>query len=222
MHSVDHPHPSRQRGPHNDASMLDGDSGHGNPGEPAGDEWAVDTDTDVVDQAAEDELDDAVADAAPETDDEEGDELEAEAGIITTSPKAFEEIEEEVDEPAEGESDEPADAEAGVDEEDEDEELDEDGEVEPEVAGETSVLEEELDRQMDRTSTDPEDPAHHPPPSHVAAPPIDGYDALTVPQVVEQANALDAGQLNAVLEYERANRNRKTLVAKLTKLTRTV
>lgn len=216
MHSVDHPHPSRQRGPHNDPSMLDGDSAHGNPGDLAGDEWAVDTDTDVVDQAAEDELDDAVADPTPDYDEADESDGVGEAEAITTGPKAFEEIEGEVVEDLASEPEDEAAVDDAEDASDDDvEETDE-----PESAADASMLEEELDRQMDRTSTDPANPAHHPPPSHVAAPPIDGYDALTVPQVLEQANGLDAGQLNAVLEYEQANRNRKTLVAKLTRLTR--
>jgi len=198
--------------------MLDGDSAHGNPGEPAGDEWAVDTDTDVVDQAADDELDDAVAEKAPETD-EEVDEFEAgaEPDAVTTGPKRFEDlVEGEVEEIAE---DEPA-IEGDIDEADEEaaDEDDEEEVVDPDAN--TSVLEEELDRQMDRTSTDAENPAHRPPPTHTPAQPIDGYDALTIPQVMEQAAGLDVGQLNVVLEYEQANRNRKTLVAKLTKLIR--
>lgn len=218
MHSVDHPPPSRQRGPHNDPSMLDGDSAHGNPGDVTGDEWAVDTDTDVVDQAAEDELDDAVADPAPEADEEaDGVDTGDVSDEVTTGPRSFEEVEDEAavaDEPVEGEDDvDEADEEAA--DADDDEEL----VTDPDAAATT--LEEELDRQMDRTSTDPEDPAHHPPPAHLAAPPVDGYDALTVSQVLERADGLDVGQLNAVLEYERANRNRKTLVAKLTKLIRT-
>lgn len=220
MHSVDHPHPSRQRGPHNDASMLDGDSAHGNPGEPAGDEWAVDTDTDVVDQAAEDELDDAVADPTPETDDEV-DEFEAgaEPDVASAGPTVNEEEEEEVEDEADEEPEGEADV-GGADVDEEDEEEEDDGEAEPDASADGSILEEELDRQMDRSSTDPADPAHHPPPSHVSAPPIDGYDSLTIPQVMERADGMDVGQLNAVLEYEQANRNRKTLVAKLTRLTR--
>jgi hypothetical protein len=197
--------------------MLDGDSAHGNPGDVAGDEWAVDTDTDVVDQGAEDELDDAVADPARDYDDE-ADEYESAAvsDEVTTGPRAFEEVEDtaEVEEAIEDEVDDADDV--AADEEEEEPATD------PDAAAAATTLEEELDRQMDRTSTDPEDPAHHPPPSHLAAPPIDGYDALTVPQVIERADGLDAGQLNAVLEYEQANRNRKTLVARLTKLTRDV
>lgn len=41
--------PPRQRSPRNDPSMRDGDSGHGNPGELAGDLFEVDSDTDVGD-----------------------------------------------------------------------------------------------------------------------------------------------------------------------------
>lgn len=216
MHSVDHPHPTRQRGPHNDPSMLDGDSAHGNPGELAGDEWAVDTDTDV-DAGSEDELDDAVAEKAPEID-EEADEFEAEYELdtISTGPKAFEDI-------VEGEEaaeDEPT-IEEDVDEADEEAaEEDDNEELVTEPGANATSLEEELDRQMDLTSTDAENPAHRPPPTHQPASPIDGYDSLTIPQVMEQSTGLDVGQLNVVLEYEQANRNRKTLVAKLTKLIR--
>jgi hypothetical protein len=37
----------RQRSPRTDPDLNDGDSAHGNPGEPAGDRNAVDTDTDT-------------------------------------------------------------------------------------------------------------------------------------------------------------------------------
>lgn len=199
MHTVDHPRPSRQRGPHNDASMLDGDSAHGNPGEPAGDEWAVDTDTDVVDQGAEDELDDAVADPVPETEDEV-DEFEAGAepeGTRIVPPVAERELDEEV-QGADGE------------------------EYEAVVAQEAAVaaLEDppELPLRADNALEAELERPTAPNPA-LLTPPIDGYDALTIPQVLAQAKGLDVGQLNAVLEYERANRNRKTLVAKLTRMT---
>lgn len=195
MHTVDHPRPSRQRGPHNDPSMLDGDSAHGNPGEPAGDEWAVDTDTDVVDQGADDALDDAVADPMPETEDEID---EFEAGAATElRPPLPPAVEQETDE------EKVESGEVG-------EELEDESTAEPTRVAEISPLELEVERQLDPT----------PDVTSVASfPPIDGYDALTVPQVLESAEGMEVRQLNAILEYERANRNRKTLVAKLTRLT---
>lgn len=54
----------RQRSPRTDPDLRDGDSGHGNPGEPAGDLNTLDSDTDVgdgdgrVDSLTDFELDD--------------------------------------------------------------------------------------------------------------------------------------------------------------------
>ena len=48
--------------------------------------------------------------------------------------------------------------------------------------------------------------------------PVRDYKRLTVPEVVRLAGMLAAPELVTVLEYEKTNRNRKTLVAKLTKL----
>lgn len=220
MHSVDHPRPSRQRGPHNDASMLDGDSAHGNPGEPAGDEWAVDTDTDVVDQGAEDELEDAVADPIPVGEDEiDAFEAGAEPDSVTSGPPV--KVAESDEDEYEGEADE----DEGGDEEDqeEEEEFEEEEDAEEEsatgVAAEATVLDTELDRAMDRTSTDPANPTSHPLAARETTPPVEGYDALTIPQVLAKVEGFEVGQLNAVIEYERAHRNRKTLVSKLTRLT---
>jgi hypothetical protein len=41
---------------------------------------------------------------------------------------------------------------------------------------------------------------------------------LTVVEVTRRADKLDRGQLNTVLEYGRSNRNRKTLVARLSRM----
>lgn len=49
--------------------------------------------------------------------------------------------------------------------------------------------------------------------------PIAGYEGLTVAAVAEQAAGLAADDLRRVLDYELAHRHRKTLVAKLTKMT---
>jgi hypothetical protein len=202
MHSVDQPRPSRQRGPHNDPTLLDGDSAHGSPDIEAGDEWAVDTDTDVVDQPAADVLDAAVADPAPETEDEiDAFEAGAEPDAVTASPPAGERVNEDEQDDEIDEEDLAAEGIEGAGEAE--------GLGEP-TAAEGSDLEAEIDRQLDATP----DPA----PAQVA-PPIDGYDALTVPEVLARAKDLEVGQLNAVLEYERANRNRKTLVAKLARRT---
>lgn len=48
--------------------------------------------------------------------------------------------------------------------------------------------------------------------------PIRGYQRLTVPEVIRQTQQLDLEQLKVILEYERANRKRKTLIAELVRM----
>lgn len=257
MHSVDHPPPSRQRGPHNDPHLLDGDSAHGSPDVEAGDEWAVDTDTDVLDDSPADPLEEAVADPLPETeeeleaftagvdrdtpadeppvearhglpdiDDEEEKEVEADATDVAAKgdpPVAEEdETEEEVD--AEDEAVAEEDDASEVDEaDDRGAELD-DADLETAAVGEGTTAEAEVDRQMAVTSTPPAEPARQVKRGRsepVGRLPMADYLSLTIPQVLERAAGMDAGQIAQVLEFEQANRNRKTLVAKLTRMTRT-
>jgi hypothetical protein len=124
---LDTPDPQRQRGARNDPDMRDGDSAHGNPYEPAGDEVAIDSDTDMADTATRDEAAEQLSDAGREA----------------TAPP--------VTEPG------------------------------PEM-------------------------------------PIAEYEKLTIPEVLEQANGLSKDELSEVAAYERAHRNRKTLLAKLDRL----
>ncbi|MCI0705340.1 MAG: hypothetical protein L0241_30135 [Planctomycetia bacterium] len=127
------PHPQPQRSARNDTDMRDGDSAHGNPYEPAGDEQNVDSDTDISDTMTRDEALEDMTDALTE--------LESEA--TPAAAPAFE---------------------PGL-----------------EV-------------------------------------PIAEYDELTIPDVLEKANGLSKDELSRVAEYERAHRNRKTLLAKLERL----
>lgn len=204
MHTVDHPPPARQRGPHNDPSMLDGDSAHGNPGEPAGDEWAVDTDTDVVDATPADELEEVIDGHTPDSE-AEADEEGADDGVVNTFDDRDDEgagvVEEvEVTDETDLGADAPEDA--------EDADIDSEGDARGPEPDETT-LEVELDRQMHRGTT---------PLPATGGPPIPDYLSLTVPQVLERVAGLDAVQVVAVLEFERANKNRKTLVTRLAKL----
>jgi hypothetical protein len=48
--------------------------------------------------------------------------------------------------------------------------------------------------------------------------PVVGYGRLTIPEVMERVNGLSADELERVISYEAAHRNRKTLLAKLRKL----
>jgi hypothetical protein len=125
---LDTPDPQRQRSARNDHSdMRDGDSAHGNPYEPAGDEAALDSDTDTADTTARDEAMEVLSDAERDT---------------ATPP---------VTEPG------------------------------PEM-------------------------------------PIAEYEKLTIPEVLEQVNGLSKDELSEVAAYERAHRNRKTLLAKLDRM----
>ena len=49
--------------------------------------------------------------------------------------------------------------------------------------------------------------------------PIPGYDALSASQVVERLAGLGAEELSAVRDYERAHRNRRTILGKIDQLT---
>jgi hypothetical protein len=214
MHSVDHPPPTRQRGPHNDPSMLDGDSGHGNPGDVAGDEWAVDTDTDVVDAAPADELEEVIDGHTP---DAEAEAVEEDAeGVVTTIADDDNEDE-----------DEDEDEEADADTEDDPEGVDEDAAADAEIDGEgdargpepdETTLEVELNRMAHREPAEVAKPPRAARGAVVGTPPTDDYLSLTVPQVLERAVGMSAAQLAAVLDFEQANKNRKTLVARLTRL----
>lgn len=213
MHSVDHTPPPRQRGPHNDPTLLDGDSAHGSPDVLAGDEWAVDTDTDVVDAAPDDPLEEAVDEHTPDAEAERNEE-DSQDGIVTTGTG---DVEDE-DEPAVEETDE-TDLGADDDRGGEDaayREIDAEGDARGPEPDETT-LEVELNRRAQR---EPSAPAKRPPQGFVGHLPTEDYLSLTVPQVLEQVAGMDAAQLAAVLEFERANKNRKTLVAKLERMTR--
>jgi len=102
--------------------MRDGDSGHGNPYEPAADEVALDSDNDVGDTTDEDDAADELADS--------------------TEPRTVEE------------------------------------------------------------------------------PPFPGYHGMSIPDIFERVNGLSDAELEKVIAYEQAHRNRKTLLIKLGRMVR--
>ncbi len=147
-----HTHAPRQRSARNDPAMRDGDSAHGSPYEAAGDEEALDSDTDVGDTGE-------VA---------EGLRLVGDRNTSTVDPDALDRL---------------ADGHAG-----------------PEA-------EAEYEEQEETEAADD------------AGLPVADYESLTVAAVIAQADGLAAADLQRVLDYEQAHRNRKPLVAKLTKMT---
>jgi hypothetical protein len=146
----EHHLPPRQRSPRTDPDLRDGDSGHGNPGEPAGDRNALDTDTDIADT---NEWQESMPDGGEV---ERRDDFEA---------------------------------------------------LQTEFIGQG--------RETGHGSGLAERAATVAPDREL---PIRDYKRLTVPEVVRLAGMLTAPELATVLEYEKTHRNRKTLVAKLTKL----
>lgn len=66
----------------------------------------------------------------------------------------------------------------------------------------------------------PPPPADDPvePPVAAAELPIDGYDHLAASQVVDRLAALTPAELDAVAGYERANRHRQSVLAKIDQL----
>lgn len=212
MHSVDHPPPTRQRGPHNDPSLLDGDSAHGTSDVLAGDEWAVDTDTDVVDATPDDPLEEAVDEHTPDAEAERNEEDADDGGVFDTADDDGEEEEMET-----GEGDGSEDEDGAADESERlDAEIDAEGDARGPEPDETT-LEVELNRQAQR---EPTAPAKRPAQGLVGRLPTEDYLSLTIPNVLERVRGMNAAQLAVVLEFERANKNRKTLVAKLERMTR--
>jgi hypothetical protein len=174
--------------------LLDGDSAHGNPGEPAGDEVATDTDTDAG-------FDDTDTESAGITEDDLRD--------ATTTEEAVEDPSDDEDQ----DEDETSDAEP-----DEDDVLTEQQPT-PHPANMPSVGTPQTGRMpsTERTADTSRLPA-----AHRADPsgefPIRGYERLTVPEVVRRASKLERHQLASVLAFEKSNRNRKTLVVRLQRL----
>lgn len=176
--------PSRQRSARNDPSMLDGDSGHGNPGEPAGDLFAVDTDTDVGD-AHELEVIAGEEDELP--------------GVTAEALREFHELREEVADRGRYSDDEAVDATILSQEREAlgDKKEEPTGVVQPsETVGEQPLA----------------------PPAGGAALPLDGYESLTVKAINERARGLQRADVQKLLEFEKANRNRKSLVAMLDRI----
>lgn len=214
MHFVDHPPPTRQRGPHNDPSLLDGDSAHGTSDVVAGDEWAVDTDTDVVDEAPADPLEEVVDEHTPDAEAERNEEESDEGDVFDTVDDA----EADEDDADDGEGELVADEWTAADEgELADADIDAEGDAREPEPDETT-LEVELNRQAHREPAQAANPARATRGEPVVPPPLEGYERLTIPQVLERMAGMDAVQVAAVLEFERANKNRKTLVTKLSKM----
>jgi hypothetical protein len=149
--------------------MRDGDSGHGNPGEPAGDLFAVDSDTDVGDT---EEFDRGL------------DEEQELSGVNKESLKEFRELQEEV-----------ADNDKYSDD----------------AAVDATILSQEREALGDTK----EDAGGVTQPTTEAALPLTDYGNLTVKDILDRVREMSPTDVSAVLEYERANRNRKTLVAGL-------
>jgi len=124
---LDLPATHPQRSARNDPAMRDGDSGHGNPYEPAADEVALDTDADLEDTTENEEVVDELTFREPEA-----------VGVIG-------------------------------------------------LPAETNL-------------------------------PVSGYAGLTIPEVMERVKGLSGNELDRVIGFERGHRNRKTLLAKLSRL----
>lgn len=124
---IDLPSPSRQRSARNDSDLRDGDSGHGNPYEPAADEVALDSDADLEDETENEEVVDELSVREPQ-----------DAGVVG-------------------------------------------------LASEPNS-------------------------------PIADFGDLTIPEVMERVEGLSADELDRVIAFERAHRNRKTLLAKLRRM----
>jgi hypothetical protein len=81
--------------------------------------------------------------------------------------------------------------------------------------GDTSPLADAIDRELSertpatKASTLPEDEA-----------PIPDYLQLNVPAILERTKELNPDQISRVMKYERAHRNRKTLLIKLGRMVR--
>lgn len=186
--------PPRQRSPRTDPDLRDGDSGHGNPGEPAGDLNAVDSDTDVEAGLPADVEDEPLAGAEDERPAGAGDPLTADAedGLPGASPERQEEFETLVEE-FEGEGRYPG--------------------RETEVAA--RIVNKQRREFGETAGQEAERAAGRAPDREL---PIREYQRLTVPQVVSRAKGLPPDQIAEIVAFERAHRNRKTLLAQLGRL----
>lgn len=158
---IDRPSPPpRQRSARNDPAMRDGDSAHGSPYESAGDEMALDSDTDIGDADRRDEsITEVMIDNV----------LAGETGQQTLSvdPDALDRM---------------ADPHAGPD-------------IEAEI-DEEEYAQEAADADL----------------------PIPDYADLNVGEIADRAKPMSASDVETLLVYEKAHRNRITLVNALEKL----
>ncbi|QEL15017.1 hypothetical protein [Limnoglobus roseus] len=176
--------PPRQRSARNDPSMRDGDSGHGNPGDSAGDLFEVDSDTDIGDSN----------EFEPQVDEDEG-----LSGVNRETLREFRELREEVADNNLYSEDEAVDATILS--------------QEREALGDT--------REDDGGVVQPTLSADHPPQAEPAAKvsaPLEGYESLTVKAITERARDMQPNEVAKLLEFEKANRNRKTLVTQLERI----
>lgn len=169
--------PSRQRSARNDPSMLDGDSGHGNPGDSAGDLFAVDTDTDVGD-AHELQVIAGEEDELP--------------GVTPEALREFHELREEL-----------ADRDSYSDDEAVDATI---------LSQEREVLGDKKEEPTGVVQPEEWDKGEKP------TAPLAGYESLTVKQINERARELPPAEVTKLLEFEKANRNRKSLVLQLERI----
>ena len=184
--------PPRQRSARNDPSMLDGDSGHGNPGDSAGDLFAVDSDTDI---GYTNELSELAG------------EDEGLAGANRESLKEFRELQEEVADSNLYSED------AAVDETILSRESDALGVKAEEAPG--------VVQPTDLSTPEDEEPATPRPkvePNPSSAEPIGDYTSMTVKAITDRAREMSPAEVARVLDYEKANRNRKSLVTQLERI----
>jgi hypothetical protein len=165
--------PHRQRSARNDPAMRDGDSGHGNPGEPAGDLFAVDSDTDVGDT---EELDRGI-DEEPEL-----------SGATPEAMREFRELQEEV---------------AANDRYSDD------------AAVDATILSQEREAIGDKKEDEGDVAQPTTAAGAEAALPLADYGSLTVKDILDRVREMSPTDVSAILEFERANRDRKTLVTGL-------
>jgi len=190
-----------QRSARNDPDMRDGDSAHGNPNESPPDELN-DSDRDVGDTAPQETLNASVG-GMHEHDPEE------EAGLAHTRSEFGPEANADTHLAPE-----PAKAAAPAPRDDPERTID-------------SPQREQVDEQLRKGYAREAGVQHPTPPEGAAAGarpaspidaaelPIASFTRLTVPEIIHKAENLTPAELRTVLEFERAHRNRKTLVAQL-------
>ncbi len=184
--------PPRQRSARNDASMRDGDSGHGNPGDSAGDLFEVDSDTDIGDT---------------NTFEPKIDEDEQLSGSTPESLREFRELRDEVTDNNLYSQDAAVDATILS--------------AEQEALGDTKEDDGGVVQPTELSATEAEESAAVVPkaePNPSSAEPMGNYASMTVKAITERAREMSPAEVMRVLDFEKANRNRKSLVTQLERI----